>query len=57
MATDEEIESRRTGDRIYSEPDADPYESELESVLDAHDYITLGNTNVSIADNFSTARR
>ena len=42
METDTEIEARRSGDRIYSEPDADPYESELQSLVGEHDYIALG---------------
>ena len=42
MATDEEIEMTTIADRIYSEPDPDPYESELESVVDVHDYSSLG---------------
>ena len=42
METDAEIEAKRAGNRIYSEPDADPYESELDSVVDAHDYSGLG---------------
>ena len=42
MATDEEKEMTTTTDRIYSEPDPDPYESELESVFDVHDYSSLG---------------
>ena len=42
METDAEIEAKRTENRIYCEPDADPYESELESVVDEHDYSGLG---------------
>ena len=41
METDAEIEAKRIEKRIYSEPDADPYESELESVVDVHDYSGL----------------
>ena len=41
MAKDEEIAMTTTADRIYSEPDPDPYESELESVVNVHDYISL----------------
>ena len=43
MAANADIEKTTTaGDRIYSEPDADPYESELGYIDDVHDYSTLG---------------
>ena len=43
MVADADMEMTTTaGDRIYSEPDADPYESELDYIDDVHDYSTLG---------------
>ena len=45
MATDVELEATKTREQIYSEPNADPYESELESVVDMHDYSALANVN------------
>ena len=51
MATDVEIDSSRMGDRIYSEPDADPYESELEFVTDEHNYSALGEVPDNMTDN------
>ena len=51
MATDVEIEERRAGEIIYTEPDDDPYESELASVVDEHDYNDLGKVPCRPTDN------
>ena len=60
MATDTDIEmATRGGDPTYSEPNPDPYESELEYIDDVHDYTTLGEDpcQVGVKVTFAVARQ